>query len=138
MGVSGRPIRACAEPMPNTIPSSAAPNSTIRPASIINRNILRIAVILLCRNPLQPLAQSIVHEFFRQSRDRPPTNEQISATQMGRNFTDASRELSLSGVYCSKGKHRVGGDSNGAIRRAREHLYARERTLTPVTRSELT
>jgi hypothetical protein len=46
-GVNGRPIRACAEPMPKTIPSSAAPNITIRPASIVNLNSLSIALLPL-------------------------------------------------------------------------------------------
>src|SRR5262249_42097928 len=90
---------------------------------------------LSVQTPYNHFRRVLFTNFFRQSRDRPQTNDQISSTQMGRNFTDASRELSLSGVYCSKGQHRVGGDSNGAIRRARERLYARQRTLTPVTRS---
>jgi hypothetical protein len=114
--------------MPNTIPSSAAPNSTIRPASIVNRNSLRIRSS--CRNPFQPLARNDPSKFFRQSRGCRQTNEQIYATEMRRNSTDPSRGLPLSGVYCSKGKRRVGSDFNGAIRRARERRYAGQRTLS--------
>src|SRR5262249_46932124 len=96
MGVSGRPIRACAEPMPNTIPSSAAPNSTIRPASIVNRNSFRIGVLPLYVHH----AGNNLLDFVREaSRPRQLVSQLatqtkfhlIIATELRRDFTDASR-----------------------------------------------
>src|SRR5215472_17500154 len=79
MGVRGRPIRAFAEPMPKTIPSSAAPSTTIKPARIVNRSSLPIASSY--RKPLHPLAQNNLLEYFRNNLEPPrKPQEQIYET----------------------------------------------------------
>src|SRR5262249_3191790 len=50
-------------------------------------------VLPLFLNPFQPFAGEAIFSFFRQSKDRPQTHEEISAPELRRNFTDASRGL---------------------------------------------
>jgi hypothetical protein len=73
--------------MPNTIPSSAAPNSTIRPASIVIRKSLRMGVLPLL-HVHQPLAGNNLRGFVREAR-RPGRLESQAATQT--NFIRSSR-----------------------------------------------